>query len=88
MADAGGPEEWYRSLPKITRGYLTASFAATLVAQLELVLLELAHACPVLGVLGALHRLVVNARAQPVGATLDRKSAERPAKRFSSSSFP
>ena len=33
----GGPEEWYRALPPVTRGYLTASFAATVVAQLELV---------------------------------------------------
>lgn len=30
-------EQWYRSLPPITRGYLTASFAATVLAQLELV---------------------------------------------------
>jgi len=36
MAEAGGPEEWYRSLPKVTRGYLTVSFVATLVTQLEL----------------------------------------------------
>ena len=36
MADQG-PEEWYRNLPPITRGYLTASFAATLVCQLEFV---------------------------------------------------
>ena len=36
MAD-DGPEAWYRSLPIITRGYMTASFAATVVAQLELV---------------------------------------------------
>jgi len=31
------PEEWYRSLPKITRGYLTAAFATTVVVQLEFV---------------------------------------------------
>merc|ERR1719421_2611804 len=36
MAD-DGPEQWYRSLPPVTRGYLTASFAATVGAQLELV---------------------------------------------------
>jgi len=36
MAD-DGPEAWYRSLPVITRGYMTAAFAATVVAQLELV---------------------------------------------------
>ena len=29
-------EEWYRSLPPVTRGYLTASFATTVVVQLEL----------------------------------------------------
>lgn len=32
-----GPEAWYRSLPIITRGYMTAAFGATIVAQLELV---------------------------------------------------
>lgn len=32
-----GPEQWYRSLPPITRGYLTACFGATVLAQLELV---------------------------------------------------
>ena len=36
MAD-DGPEAWYRALPTITRGYMTASFVATVVAQLELV---------------------------------------------------
>lgn len=36
MADEG-PEAWYRSLPPITRGYLTVAFAATVLAQLELV---------------------------------------------------
>lgn len=37
MAAEGGPEEWYRSLPVITRGYLTVAFVATVVVQLELV---------------------------------------------------
>ena len=32
---ASSPEEWYRSLPLITRGYLTASFAATVLTQME-----------------------------------------------------
>merc|ERR1719421_2705027 len=32
-----GPEAWYRSLPVITRGYLTVCFVATILAQLELV---------------------------------------------------
>ena len=36
MADQG-PEEWYRNLPPITRGYMTACFAATVFAQMELV---------------------------------------------------
>ena len=31
------PEEWYRSLPKITRGWLTAAFATTALVQLELI---------------------------------------------------
>ena len=30
-------EAWYRSLPVITRGYLTVAFATTVVSQLELV---------------------------------------------------
>ena len=30
------PEEWYRSLPKVTRGWLTLSFATTVAVQLEL----------------------------------------------------
>lgn len=30
------PEEWYRSLPKVTRGWLTAAFATTVAVQLEL----------------------------------------------------
>ena len=37
MAEAEGPEAWYRSLPVITRGYMTAAFATTVVTQLELV---------------------------------------------------
>ena len=36
-APAAGPEEWYRSLPKITRGYLTACVASTILVQTELV---------------------------------------------------
>jgi len=36
MAD-DGPEAWYRSLPTITRGYMTVAFVATVVAQMELV---------------------------------------------------
>jgi len=31
------PEEWYRSLPKITRGYMTAVFATTILCQLEFI---------------------------------------------------
>jgi Derlin-2/3 len=31
-----GPEEWYRSLPPITRGYMTASLVTTIVVQMEL----------------------------------------------------
>jgi len=31
-----GPEQWYRNLPVVTRGYLTAAFATTVVVQLEL----------------------------------------------------
>eukprot|EP00965_Chrysotila_dentata_P075024 2478391-Pleurochrysis_carterae.AAC.3 len=34
---AGSPEEWYRSLPKITRGYLTTALATTVCVQLELI---------------------------------------------------
>jgi len=34
---AASPEEWYRSLPKITRGYLTAALATTVCVQLELI---------------------------------------------------
>ena len=33
---ASSPEEWYRSLPPITRGYLTVAFASTLAVQLQL----------------------------------------------------
>jgi len=37
MADAGeGPEAWYRSLPVITRAYMTAAFATTVLVQTEL----------------------------------------------------
>lgn len=32
---AASPEEWYRSLPKITRGYLTAALVTTVCVQLE-----------------------------------------------------
>jgi Derlin-2/3 len=32
-----GPEAWYRSWPPVTRGYLTAAFASTVVVQLDLV---------------------------------------------------
>lgn len=34
---AASPEEWYKSLPKITRGYLTAAFAATVLTQMEFI---------------------------------------------------
>ena len=34
---AASPEEWDRSLPKITRGYLTAALVTTVSVQLELV---------------------------------------------------
>ena len=31
------PEDWYRSLPKITRGYMTGALATTILVQLEFV---------------------------------------------------
>ena len=34
---SGSPEEWYRSLPKITRSYMTVVFASTILCQLEFV---------------------------------------------------
>mmetsp|Transcript_16095 Transcript_16095/g.39825 ORF Transcript_16095/g.39825 Transcript_16095/m.39825 type:complete len:235 (+) Transcript_16095:34-738(+) len=34
---SGSPEEWYRSLPIITRGYLTGAFASTILCQLEFI---------------------------------------------------
>jgi Derlin-2/3 len=34
---SGSPEEWYRSLPIITRGYLTGAFATTILCQLEFI---------------------------------------------------
>jgi len=37
------PEDWYRSLPKVTRGYLTTALAATICVQLELVSPFLLH---------------------------------------------
>ena len=37
------PEEWYRSLPKVTRGWLTASFATTVLFQLEFISPNLIH---------------------------------------------
>eukprot|EP00322_Chrysochromulina_rotalis_P011742 CAMPEP_0115846056 /NCGR_PEP_ID=MMETSP0287-20121206/9668_1 /TAXON_ID=412157 /ORGANISM="Chrysochromulina rotalis, Strain UIO044" /LENGTH=240 /DNA_ID=CAMNT_0003299843 /DNA_START=47 /DNA_END=769 /DNA_ORIENTATION=+ len=40
---ADSPEEWYRSLKPITRGYLTASLAATIIVQMELLSPMLIH---------------------------------------------
>jgi len=40
---ATSPEEWYRSLPPITRGYMTASFAATVLTQMEFISPYLIH---------------------------------------------
>ena len=37
MPPAEGPEEWYRSLPPVTRAYMTAAGVATLVTQMELI---------------------------------------------------
>ena len=34
---SGSPEEWYRSLPIITRSYLTGAFASTILCQLEFI---------------------------------------------------
>ena len=34
---SGSPEEWYRSLPTITRGYLTAALATTVLVQLDFI---------------------------------------------------
>ena len=34
---AASPEDWYRSLPKITRGYMTAALATTVLVQLEFI---------------------------------------------------
>lgn len=34
---ATSPEEWYRSLPVVTRGYMTISFAATVLTQMEFI---------------------------------------------------
>ena len=34
---SGSPEEWYRALPTITRGYLTGAFATTILCQLEFI---------------------------------------------------
>lgn len=34
---AAGPEEWYRSLPLITRGYLTACVVSTILVQMDMV---------------------------------------------------
>ena len=40
---ATSPEEWYRSLPPITRGYMTASFGATVLTQMEFISPMLLH---------------------------------------------
>ena len=40
---ANSPEEWYRGLPVITRGYMTASFAATILTQMEFISPTLLH---------------------------------------------
>ena len=37
MPPADGPEEWYRSLPPVTRAYMTVSIGATIVTQMELI---------------------------------------------------
>ena len=36
MAQGGGIEDWYRGLPKVTRGYMTAAMGTTVLVQLEL----------------------------------------------------
>ena len=38
-----GPEEWYRNLKPITRGYMTACFATTVLVQMELLPLQLLY---------------------------------------------
>ena len=38
-----GPEEWYRNLPPITRGYFTASVASTILCQMGLLSIDLIH---------------------------------------------
>ena len=40
---ATSPEEWYRSLPPITRGYMTAGFGATVLTQMEFISPMLIH---------------------------------------------
>jgi len=40
---ATSPEEWYRSLPPITRGYMTASLASTVLVQMEFLSPMLLH---------------------------------------------
>ena len=40
---AGSPEEWYKSLPKITRGWMTTAMATTVLVQLEFVQPFLLH---------------------------------------------